>query len=188
MKAITKFLAAGAVIAAAAGAAPAAAQMYPGNGYGNAYGNGYNNPYGSPYGNAYNSPYGSPYGNGMNSQAVVGQCANAVQARLNGGYNGYSGYGYNGYGNNGGGYGGGRVLGISRVEPSRDGGFNVRGVATNGYSAYGSAPNAPNLVWRCRTDFRGVIVDIDVNAAQSSHGYNYTPWNHDYSQYGYQRY
>jgi hypothetical protein len=179
MTAITKFLAAGAVIAAVASAAPAMAQMYPGYGYGNSYGYGYN------------SPYGSPYGNGMNSQVVVGQCASAVQSRLNGGYDGYNGYnGYNGggYGYNGGGYGGGRVLGISRVEPSRDGGFNVRGVATNGYSTYGYAANAPNLVWRCRTDFRGVIVDIDVDPAQRNYRYDYSPYNNDYSQYGYSRY
>lgn len=177
MKAITKFLAAGAAIAAFASAAPAAAQMYPG--YGNPYG------YGSPYGGQYGSQYGNPYGYGMNSQVVTSQCANAVQARLNGGYGTYGGYG--GYGYNGA-YGGGRVLGISRVEPRRDGGFNIRGVATSGYSNYGYAPNAPNLVWRCRTDFRGAIIDIDVDPAQRNYRYDYTPWNNDYSQYGYQRY
>jgi hypothetical protein len=176
MKAITKFLAAGAAIAAFASAAPAAAQYMPG--YGNPYG------YGSPYG----APYGSPYGYGMNSQVVVSQCANAVQARLNGGYGGYGAYG--GYGNFGynGAYGGGRVLGISRVEPRRDGGFSVRGVATSGYATYGYAPNAPNLVWRCRTDFRGAIVDIDVDPAQRNYRYDYSPWTQDYSQYGYERY
>ena len=183
MKAITKFLAAGAAIAAAfASAAPAAAQMYPG--YGTPY------SYGVPYGNPYGGQYGSPYNYGANSQVVVGQCANAVQARLNGGYGG-GGYG-GGYGYNGA-YGGGRVLGISRVEQNRDGGFNVRGVATSGYATYGYAPNAPNLTWRCRTDFRGAIVDIDVNPAQRNYrGYydndDYTPWTEDYSQYGYQRY
>jgi hypothetical protein len=176
MKAITKFLAAGAAIAAFASAAPAAAQYMPG--YGNPYG------YGSPYG----APYGSPYGYGMNSQVVVSQCANAVQARLNGGYGGYGAYG--GYGNYGynGAYGGGRVLGISRVEPRRDGGFSVRGVATSGYATYGYAPNAPNLVWRCRTDFRGAIVDIDVDPAQRNYRFEYSPWTQDYSQYGYERY
>ena len=174
MKAITKFLAAGAAIAAFASAAPAAAQVYPG--------------YGSPYG--YQNPYGSPYGYGaVNSQMVVGQCASAVQARLSGGYGGYGGYGnYGGYNGYNGAYGGGRVLGISRVEPRGDGGFNVRGVATSGYSTYGYAPNAPNLVWRCRTDFRGAIIDIDVDPAQRNYRYDYSPWNNDYSQYGYQRY
>jgi hypothetical protein len=183
MKAITKFLAAGAAIAAFASAAPAAAQYMPG--YGNPYG------YGAPYGN----PYGSPNGYGaVNSQVIVSQCANAVQARLSGGYGGaYGGYG-GAYGSYNGAYGGGRVLGISRVEPRRDGGFNIRGVATSGgYATYGYAPNAPNLVWRCRTDFRGAIVDIDVDPAQRGYGSyyegnDYTPWTEDYSEYGYQRY
>ena len=181
MKAITKFAAAGAAIAAVAGAAPAAAQVFPG--YGNPYGYGYNN-----------SPYGGQYGYGANCQVVASQCAAAVQGRLNGGYNGYGayggGYGYNGYAYNGGGYGygGGRVLGISRIEPRGDGGFSVRGVATNGYAVNGYAPNSPNLVWHCRTDFRGAIVDIDVDPAQRNYRYDYTPYNNDYSQYGYQRY
>src|SRR5207248_7520317 len=75
---------------------------------------------------------GGGYG-GYNQQALVNQCAAAVQQRLNGGgYGGYGGYGY------GGGYGGGRVLGISRVEPRSAGGFTVRGVATSGqYGGYG---------------------------------------------------
>jgi len=188
MKTFTKFLAGGAAaIAAVSSAAPATAQMYPG--YGNPYG--YGNQYGSsPYGYG----YGNPYGNGMNSQQVAGQCANAVQARLNGGYGGYNsgygnnGYGYNNYGYNGYGYGGGRVLGISRIEPRGDGGFSVRGVATSGYATSGYAPNAPNLVWHCRTDFRGAIVDIDVDPAQRNYRYDYSPWTNDYSQYGYQRY
>jgi hypothetical protein len=191
MKAITKFLAAGAAIAAFASAAPAAAQYMPG--YGTPYG--YGSPYGGQYGNPYGGQYGSPYGYGaVNNQVVVGQCANAVQARLNGGGygGGYGAYGNGGYGYNGA-YGGGRVLGISRVEQRRDGGFDVRGVATSGYTTYGYAPNSPNLTWRCRTDFRGAIVDIDVYQAQRNYGAydqndDYTPWTEDYSQYGYQRY
>jgi hypothetical protein len=184
MKAIMKVLAAGAAVAAFASAAPAAAQMYPG--YGNP---GYGSPgYGSPYGSPYGNPYGSPYNYGANSQLVVGQCANAVQARLNGGYGGYGNYGGNdGYGYNGA-YGGGRVLGISRVNRRGDGGFDVRGVATSGYATYGYSQSSPNLVWRCRTDFRGGIVDIDVDPAQRNYRYDYSPWNNDYSQYGYQRY
>jgi hypothetical protein len=170
MMRVTKLLAAAAATAALSVAAPAAAQYYPG--------------YGSPYGYGGN-PYGySPYAGGMNGQAVVGECANAVQARLNGGYGGGYGYGYPG------GYGGGRVLGISRVEPGF-GGTTVRGVATTGRAAgYGYTPNSPvDLVWMCRTDFRGAIVDIDINPARSNYGeYNYTPWNNDYSQYGYYRY
>lgn len=167
MMAITKFLAGGAAIAALASAAPAAAQYYPGYGYGN------------PYGGAVGG-----YGYGINSQAVVNQCANAVQARLNG-----SGYGYGGYGY-GGGYGAGRVLGISQVSPRNDGGITVRGVAASGrYAGYGYAPQSPDLTWRCRTDFRGFIREVTINRAEPGYGYGYTPYNgYDYSQYGYRRY
>ena len=188
MKAITKLLAGGVAIAALASAAPAAAQYFPG--------------YGSPYGsNSYGyNPYGnSQYGYGMDRQSVINQCAGVVQARLGGGYGG----GYGGYGGYGGGYGGygnsaARVLGISRVEQRENGGMLVRGVASSGRYAgygygYGQGQAQPDLVWSCRTDFRGAVVDVDVNAAQRTHGgyyqnYNYTPWNNDYSQYGYQRY
>lgn len=176
MMRVTKLLAGGIVAAAAfAAAAPAAAQFMPG--YGTPYGYGYN-PYGGGYGQ---------YGFGANRQVVANQCAGAVQARLNGGY---GGYGYNdGYG-----YGSGRVLGISHIEAGYGGGLTVRGVAASGRAAgYGYAQNSPDLVWLCRTDFRGAIVDIDVNAARPSYGngyndYNYTPWSQDYSQYGYYRY
>jgi len=71
MKAITKFLAGGVAIAAFAIAAPAAAQIFPGMGYPG---------YGGMGGYGY-SPYG---GYGVNSQMIVSQCANAVQARLSG--------------------------------------------------------------------------------------------------------
>src|SRR5438270_15902 len=108
MMALAKILAGGMFAAALVSAAPAAAQYYPGyGGYGGGYGG-----------------YGGGYG--YNSQALISQCVAAVQRRL-GGY----GYGYNQYGY-GGGYRGGRVLGISRVEPRQEGGFNVRGVATSG--------------------------------------------------------
>jgi hypothetical protein len=198
MKAITKLLAGGVAIAALAGAAPAAAQYYPG----------YGSPYAptAPY--APGVPYGmNPYSPGVNRQAVISQCANAVQARLGGGYGQYGyneQYGYGGaYGQQYGygqaqGYGGGRVLGISRVEQRENGGLVVRGVASSGryggYAyGYGQAQAQPDLVWSCRTDFRGAIVDIDVNAAQRTYGGSYqndgyTPWTEDYSQYGYQRY
>ena len=205
MSAITKYLSGGLAAAALAGAAPAAAQ-YPG--YGSPYGG---SPYG--YGNGYGySPPGYAYG--TNNQVMVSQCTNAVQARLSGGYGAYGGYGgygaepygaepygaepygaepygANPYGANpygGAQYAGGRVLGVSRVEPGRDGGFTVRGVATSGYSSYGYAPNSPNLVWTCRTDFRGAVVDVDVERARSNNGYRNVPGNYDYSPYGYQRY
>jgi hypothetical protein len=183
MRAITKFLAGGAAIAALASAAPAAAQYYPGYGYG------YGNPYGgNVVGQVLNQVLGGGYGGygyggGVNSQAAVNQCANAVQARLSGGYGGY-GYGYNQYA-----YGGGRVLGISRVEPRSNGGLTVRGVATSGRYA-GYSQGQVDLTWKCKTDYRGFITDIDLDRAQRTYGYgNYAPYNgYDYSQYGYRRY
>jgi hypothetical protein len=181
MTAITKFLAGGVAAAALMGAAPAAAQYYPG--YGNpGYG-------GNPVGQVINQVLGGGYGGyGYNQQALINQCTAAVQQRLGGGY-GYSPYGYNrGYG------GGGRVLGVSRIEPRSNGGLTVRGVATSGrYGGYGGygGQGQVDLTWKCKTDYRGYIVDLDVDRAQSTYGYNgYTPYNNynDYSQYGYRRY
>ena len=150
MTAIIRLLAGGAAIAALASAAPAGAQYYPG----------YGNPYGS-YG------YGG-YGYGMNSQALVGLCTNAVQARL-------MRYGYAGYG-------GGRVLGVSQVSPRGDGGIHIKGVATSG-------SGAPDLRFDCRTDGRGLIRDLDISRTYSGYGYGYSPYNpYDYSPYGYRRY
>lgn len=202
MKAITKFLAGGVAIAAVAASAPAAAQYYPGNpGYG--YG-------GNVIGQVINSVTGGGYGYapyGADSHVAVGQCVGAVQQRLNGGYGGYGyngGYnGYNGYpGPNGAygtpyygnGYGGGRVLGISRVEP-RSGGLTVRGVASsghyagyaNGYNGYNNQPPI-DLTFRCKADYRGYVYDVSIERAHSNYGYNYTPYQNDYSQYGYRRY
>jgi len=194
MKAITKFLAGGVAIAALASAAPAAAQYYPGYpGYG--YGGG-----GNVVGQVLNQVLGGGYGgygyNGYgagNSQAAVSQCVGAVQARLNGGY---GNYGYNnGYGYNGSAYGGGRVLGISRVEPRSNGGLTVRGVANSGRyaGAYGyNGQSQVDLTFKCKTDYRGFVTDVDLDRAQSNYGYgNYTPYSNygtDYSQYGYRRY
>ena len=177
MQAITRILAGGAAMAALATAAPAAAQYYPGYGYpsygGNVVGQVLNQVLGGGYG--YN-------GYGINSQAVVNVCANAIQQRLNGGYGNYGYNGYNGYN----GYGGARVLGITRVEQrgSAGGGLRVRGVATSGRYGYNQSPD---LTWKCSVDYRGAIVGLDVN--RGSYGYgNYTPYNYDYSQYGYRRY
>ena len=191
MKAVTMILAGGVAAAALVSAAPAAAQYYPGYGYGsggNVVGQILNSVIG---GYGYNNGYGY---NQQNQQAAVNQCAAAVQQRLSGGYNGYNGYGYN----NGYAYGRGRVLGISRVEP-RSNGLTVRGVATSGNAGYnGYAAQAPvDLTWRCKTDYRGYIADIDIDPAQRNYGSNYnqgyynqgyTPWGNDYSQYGYRRY
>lgn len=199
MKAITKFLAGGVAIAALASAAPAAAQYYPGYpgyGYGgNVVGQVINQVLGGGYnGYGYNG-YGA-----VNSQAAISQCVGAVQARLNGGYGsyGYNGYGYNGYGYNGG-YGNARVLGISRVEPRSSGGLTVRGVANSGRyaSAYGyNGQQQVDLTFKCKTDYRGYIVDVDVDRATSTYGnygnygtynYGYNP-NDPYAAYGYRRY
>jgi hypothetical protein len=186
MKAVTKILAGGAVAAALFSAAPAAAQ-YPGYPYGGGYG-------GNVVGQVINQVLGGGYGGyGVNSQAVVNQCANAVQARLTRNYGGggaYGGYGYNPY--NAYAYGGARVLGISRVEQRSRGGLTVRGVASSGMNAsfgYGGQQSV-DLTWRCRTDYRGFITDIDIDRAQPNYGYNqpYTPYGTDYSQYGYRRY
>jgi hypothetical protein len=193
MKAITRVLAGGVAIVALAGAAPAAAQYYPGYGYGGpgqVQGQGYG--YGGP---------GYGYGPGANSQAAISQCVGAVQQRLSGSYGGY-GYnnGYNngyGYGAPNGGYGNARVLGISRVEPRSDGGLTVRGVASSGrYAGYGYGSNGGqppiDLTFRCRTDPRGFVRDVDINRAERNYDNGYAPYNspysNDYSQYGYRRY
>jgi len=187
MRTIMKLLAGGAAMTALAVAAPAAAQYNPGYGY---QGYGYGNPYGgNAVGQVLNSVVGNGFGNyGANSQVAVNQCAAAVQQRLNGGY---GGYGYNAYSSGA----GARVLGISRVEPRGNGGLTVRGVASSGrYAGYGTQAQV-DLTWRCRTDYRGLISDVSVNRAQGNYGYNgynggnaYTPYNQDYSQYGYRRY
>jgi hypothetical protein len=199
MRAFKIMIAGGAGAAALFAAAPAAAQYYPGPGYGYpGYGSG-----GNVVGQVINQVLGGGYngygGYGMNSQAVVNQCAAAVQQRITRDY-GYGGYNpYGGYGQYGGGYGaygqagGARVLGISRVEPRSSGGLTVRGVATTGLNAgygYGgyAGQGQVDLTWKCKTDYRGFISDIDVERARTNYGQNYTPYGYDYSQYGYRRY
>jgi hypothetical protein len=189
---MTKILAGGVVAAALLGAAPAAAQYYPG--YGNpGYGYGYG---GNVVGQVINQVMGGGYGyNGYGGQAAVSQCVAAVQQRLSGGYGnlpgygGYSGYSYYPYQNA---YPGGRVLGISRVEPRSGGGLTVRGVASSGRYGVGyGSEQRPDLTFKCKSDYRGYITDIDVERARSNYGYNYTPYSpygNDYSQYGYRRY
>jgi hypothetical protein len=128
--------------------------------------NGYNQGY-AP--NGYNQGYAP---NGYNQSYLTNMCANAAQARLNGNY-GYRGYGY----------GRGRVLGISRVEPREGGrGWQVSGVAASGYSYN----QGPDIVWSCRTDYRGAVVNVELR--RGSNGYNYTPWGDNNSPYGYHRY
>lgn len=172
-----------------------------GSGYGSGYG--YNNGY------AQNNPF-ARYGSA--GQYAINQCMGAVQQRLNAGYggNGYSqGYGYNGYQQQQ--YGGARVLGVSDIERRSNGGLSVRGVANSGRNAaygynggygggYGGSYGGYNsqgqvdLTFKCKTDASGYIVDIDIDQATSAYGYSnqqqprYTPYNQDYSQYGYRRY
>jgi hypothetical protein len=142
----------------------------------------------APAGAQFFPGFGSPYGFGMpraNNQVAVSQCVNAVQARLGGGYGGYGAYGYGA---------GGRVLGISRVEPRFDGTLSVRGVASSGRNAgYGYGQGRPDLTWRCRTDPRGFVIDVNVSLAQPAYGaYGYAPQaytpDNPYSAYGYVRY
>lgn len=197
-----KFMIAGGVAAAALiSAAPAAAQYYPGYGY-PGYGGG--NVIGQVLGQVLGGGYGgyNQYGGAYNQQAIANQCAAAVQQRLSGGYGGgyvpyggYGQYGYNGYAN-----GGARVIGISRVEQRSGGGLTVRGVASSGaYAGYGyGGQGQVDLTWKCKTDYRGAISDIDIdraNRVSTYNGYNngYNGYNngyspYDYSQYGYRRY
>lgn len=174
MSALKMILAGGVAAAALASAAPASAQYYPANPYG--YGGGYG-------GYGYN-----------NSQAAVSQCTAAVNQRLNRS----QAYGYGGYGAYGG-YGGGRVLGVSRVEQNSSGGLTIRGVASSGFNAgYGGYGNngIPDLTFRCRTDYRGFVVDVDVDRAQRAYDNGYQPYGNVYQQqydnpyeiYGYRRY
>ncbi|HEV2593952.1 MAG TPA: hypothetical protein VGU01_01985 [Sphingomicrobium sp.] len=168
MSAFSKLL----VLASAAGSicvsAPAAAQYYPGYGYGQPDGT-------DVVGQILSDVLGGPYGYRNNSQIVINQCASAAQARL-------GGYAY-------GGYAGARVLGISGVSPRGDGGITVRGVATSGRSAYGGS-GPVDLTWLCRVDPRGFVRDVAINRVEPGYGYNRTdtPWNDDYSRYGYRRY
>jgi len=208
MRALTKILAGGVAAAALFAAAPAAAQYYPGNpGYG--YGGGgdvvsqvlsqvLGGGYGGYGGQIGYGGYGGQagYGYGANQQAVVGQCVNAVQARLARNYaGGYGAYGnpYGGYGNSG--YGQARVLGISRVEPRSNGGLTVRGVATSGMTAgygYGVAGQQQpvDLTFRCRVDYRGYVTSVNIDRAQANYGSNYQNYQQydPYAAYGYRRY
>ncbi len=186
-----------------------------GSGYGSGYGQGYGQNYGY---NGYNNSYGqNPYSRyGSMGQTAITQCMGAVQQRLSASYpyaNGYQNNGYqngyqNGYGyqqQQYGGYNGARVLGISDIDQRSNGGLSIRGVANSGrnagygngggYGGYGNGYNsqaAVDLTFRCKTDASGYIVDIDIEQATSAYGYSnnraYTPYNYDYSQYGYRRY
>ena len=182
MKPITFFLAGGAAIAALATAAPAAAQYYPGYGY-----PGYGYPAypgygaGGVVGSIINSVTGNPgYGYDVpgGGRVATSQCTAAVQQRL-GGYGGY-GYAY-------GGAAGGRVLGINSVEIRGDGGYRVRGIASQGGYGYGRG----TVGFTCRTDPRGFVTGLAFNNGYYGNGYsgpNYGDPYNPYSVYGYSRY
>lgn len=177
MQAITKILAGGAALAALAAAAPAAAQYYPG--YGSPYGYpgyGYGNVVGSIV-NGVTGGYGGYGGYGYNvpggSQVAVNQCSAAVQQRL-----GVGGYGY--------GYGGGyaRPVNVNSVEIRNGGGYKVRGVV--GAAGYGYGGGV--IGFSCRTDPRGLVVDVDLNNGYYGNGYYGSNYGDPYSAYGYRRY
>ena len=182
------------VAATIAVASPAAAQGYP-YGYPQQQQQGVlgaiiNSVTGGGYGQYPQGNYG--YGQ-VNQRSAISQCAAAAEQRLNGGYNGQSGYGYqNGYGQQGyqNGYrqGSGRVLGITNVEQRNNGGLKVTGVATSGqgYGAYGNqsyqngygqngynAQVQADLRFTCRVNLRGQVSElkIDRNQGQYRRGY-----------------
>jgi len=154
MFSVKKILAAGAGVAALAGAAtPAAAQYYS-----------------QPYRSAYGAPYGNAYGYGYNNAsttAAAQRCSAAVQQRLSTrtGVAGILGAVL------GARTVGGRVLQVTQVNPNRSS-IRVRGLASSGsnmgpygagaYGAYGMAYQ-PDLSFKCDVDYRGYIRDIDIN-------------------------
>lgn len=161
MRAITKLLGAGAVAVALAAAAPAAAQNYPGYGY-----QGYGQSYGYP---GYSQGYGYGYNMRGGSQVAANQCSAAVQQRLGGGY------GYN------------RGLDITSVEIRQGGGYRVRGLANaGGYGGYGGYGGG-RIPFSCRTDARGIVVDVDLNGGHRGNGYYGDPYGSS-GPYGYSRY
>lgn len=149
----TKFLTAGAGLAALAAAAPLSAQYYP------------------PYAGNYGSPYGHAYGYQAHNahQYAASRCSAAVQQRLSSraGIGGILGsmVGVNTSG---------RVLSVTQVQPRR-GTVRVRGLASSGrmaynpygygyYGAVGSQYAAgADLSFKCDVDYRGRIRDIDIN-------------------------
>lgn len=185
MTAVYNIIAGGLGMAALAGAAPAAAQYYPGPGYG------YNNQPGGIISQVIDQVLrGNRYGYGTNQHALVNRCAAAVEQRINYQQQRYAGrygsrydnrygppYG-NAYGYN---RGAARVVGITDVDTRRTG-LRIRGVAASnsyqaGYGApYGYAQPAADLQFRCNIDYRGRILDIDVDRAR-----------YDYNRYPYRR-
>jgi hypothetical protein len=164
MTIMTKLFIGAAGLAAIAATAPASAQYTP---------YGYSQPYNAnPY--AYGSQYG--YANqayGINTSLVTQQCTAAVQSRL---YNRNSIGGILGavLGSNT----TGRVVGVTAVQPRRNGLIRVSGVASSGryamnnYSPYGvgaygalgyNSASAADLSFRCDVDPRGYVRNVKIN-------------------------
>lgn len=198
MTAVSKFLAAGAGIAALASAAPAAAQYYPGTGYGYGGGDLLSTIINSVLGG---QRYGQQYGYGRDPQRerwLVEQCANATQYRLQRNYGSNASYGYGGYGYANAGAQA-RIVNITSVQRRSGGGLRIYGTATSGRSAYGGGYNggyggynggyggyggyaggyspygggyaqaAADLRFDCTIDYRGRVTDIDLE--RNRYGY-----------------
>lgn len=193
MKATIKILAGGVGLAALAAATPAAAQYYPNPYPAPGYGYGYGQSGG--LGAIIDSILGgNRYAYGADRRHLVERCIAAVNSRIARQYSGYRGrygapYGH-AYD-----YGGGqaRVLGITDIDNRRTG-LRVRGVATaGGYAAapqgygygygydprygygndprYGQGYGQPQgeLSFRCNIDYRGRILDIDVDRNRNAY-------------------
>ena len=194
MRTLTKLLTGAAGVTAIVGAAtPASAQVY-GYPYGYNYGYpqsyGYQQSYGYPYngygtgnivGQIINSVVGNnAYAYSADTQAQLDRCAAVVEQRLNANYSPY-GYGY-GYQT---GYAAGRVVGIHSIERISNG-LRIKGVASDGRTAaYGYSPYnnynaaAPNLRFKCDIDYRGYVMDVDLNA-NTDYTFNWTPYQRRY--------
>lgn len=201
MKAISKILATGVGIAALAGAAPAAAQYYPGTGYGYGGGDILSQIINSVLGGQRYGQYGYGY-NPQQQRYLVEQCARQTEYRIQRQYSGYNanyGGAYGGYGYNNVGASPARIVSITRVEPRSNGGVKIWGTATSGRygnygSAYGGAYGGYNgyggygqqspygasqygyntsamadLHFDCTIDYRGRVIDIDVDRNSNSY-------------------
>ena|SRR5205814_1012934 len=151
----SKFLIAGAGLAALAGAAPSAAQY----GY---------NPHNSY--NSYNQGYSSyGYAPMVNTSVATQQCTAAVNNRLytRRGLSGVLGSLIGAYGTTP------QVLSVTRVVPRGNGMVTVRGLASSGrnrgYGAYGMGAygalgygSQADLSFRCDVDYNGYVRNVDI--------------------------
>jgi len=152
----SKFLIAGAGLAALAGAAPSAGQYY-----------GYSSPYTySQYNQGYSS-YG--YAPIVNTSLATQQCTAAVNNRLytRRGLGGILGSLIGAYGTTP------QVLSVTRIVPRSNGMVTVRGLASSGrnrgYGTYGMGAygalgygSQADLGFRCDVDANGYVRNVDV--------------------------